>query len=928
VTKSERRASSVPALLGAAAAFGFALSAGCKQPLVGEPTKAAQEVGGPEVTITGATVTGTGRVLVHLTVSQGGLALTRDAALALLPTFTLAVLAPHPVDGIPAWKSLVATGPQVSETLPPGGPGTPPGQILANVRQPGGESDGTSGGADGAWTYLFASPLPGGFLPSQTLRVGVYLAAAQGTSRTSDTHDFRPDGAKAAPRDTVLDANCDRCHGSVRAHGGTRVGVRLCVTCHTWQNADPDTVDPAAMAGATPLTDPNPLELGRLVHRIHRGRNLPTLYRSSSTAAAPPLGSGAALPLPFFPGRNAPQAGAKYSVVGYQSREVVFGQIRTRMTSGQTAAKLVAEGVVHPRDLRDCDACHAGAPQEYEVLFGISRRTCQGCHTDTWFEASSISDEVHFAHPGGPQGDDSECVGCHVVKTATQPKVYAPLVEIHVPPRKSPHFRGPAVEFRSVQNLKPGAAPTVVFRLRDHDGQPLAPSAFSYMYGNFAQLVIAGPTSPDYGVQPPSPITSFLPGNPNLFAHAPDPATGDVSYTFSTTLPADASGTWIVTLEGYRQRNAPHYDPASDTFRWPYTGETIRESFPNVLVHVDTATGAWTPSSPGATVPRRRIVSQEKCLACHGELALHGTLRQEVPYCVACHTPAATDWVQRPMAGGRVDLGATYDGIEERSIDFKVMIHRIHTGGRIGAAALDLLRPHVVYGYGGKPYFYDDAIFPRDLADCTLCHEGKTYTVDSVPAAASPTVANESPTIFHLGAGPHAAGEPTTPPIQAACMGCHATGAARSHATRHTAGAVEQCANCHVRGSYSVDVVHGLAPAGAAPASASYRSIAEEIIVPRCASAACHGGNPPAAFPQLDADAGWAEMVGQPSQQVSAMLMVKPYAPDESYLVLKLRNDAGRVGGIATPMPIGDAVLEPADIATIEAWIANGAPND
>jgi len=55
---------------------------------------------------------------------------------------------------------------------------------------------------------------------------------------------------------------------------------------------------------------------------------------------------------------------------------------------------------------------------------------------------------------------------------------------------------------------------------------------------------------------------------------------------------------------------------------------------------------------------------------------------------------------------------------------------------------------------------------------------------------------------------------------------------------------------------------------------------------------------------------------------------VEPFEPANSYLVLKLRGTAGEVGGVASPMPIGEAALDESDIQAIEAWIANGALND
>lgn len=961
----------VPAVAGAAAVFCLAALIGCKRPVVGEPTKSAQLAGGPEISIAGAAVLGNGRVRVSLRMSQGGAPLSLGAALALRPTFTLAALSAHPVDGLAAWKSLLLTGAQTAAELPPSGPGTPAGLVVANARQPGGETSGTFDGADGEFTYEFASALPTGFVATETLRVGVYLSAAAGSPSTNATHDFRPAGGAAAPRDTVLDANCGRCHGTVAAHGGRRVGVRICLTCHTWQNADPDTVDPAAQDGATAATFPNPLELGRLVHRIHRGKNLPTLYQAAaggSTVPAPALPSAAALPLPFFPGRNTPVVGRKFSVVGYQSREFVFGRVVNR-TDNQMPARAVATGVVFPRDLRDCDACHAGAPQEYEVLYAASRRTCGGCHPEAWFGTAPITDPVHFAHAGGPQADDTKCAGCHVVSSPPQ-RFYAPLAQIHVPPRRSPRANAPRIVVRRVLDLVPGGVPdgaggtkgpTVVFTLQDRVGdllQPNAPSPANDTTAGtpspvpraFSALAVrlAGPTRPDYTGAPA--VNSSDAGNPSALALVADATTHELSYTFVSTLPSTASGTWAVALDGRRRSTPALYDTATDTFNWPFTGEQVTESPDNPVVYVDTATGQWSEAAPGTAQPRRAVVAQEKCERCHGRFELHGGQRHEVEYCVMCHTPDRTDFGTvlgaaspsgRPKASptGVVNLAGTFDGIEERSIHLKVLVHRLHTGGRTGAAALDLVQPHVVYGFGGTPFFLDEGEFPTDLANCTLCHEGRTYAVDQVPADARPTVANEDATIRHVptkdGAGSdvpptsaHVSGEATTPPVRAACMGCHATGVALSHATRYTSGGVEQCAQCHVRGSLSVDVAHGLAAADASAVAATFASIEESVLVPRCASAACHGGNPPAAFPGLEAGTAYGAIFQVASQQASGVNLVEPFAPEESYLLLKLRGDAGTAGGIATVMPLADAPLQPAELAAIEAWIANGAPND
>jgi hypothetical protein len=101
----------------------------------------------------------------------------------------------------------------------------------------------------------------------------------------------------------------------------------------------------------------------------------------------------------------------------------------------------------------------------------------------------------------------------------------------------------------------------------------------------------------------------------------------------------------------------------------------------------------------------------------------------------------------------------------------------------------------------------------------------------------------------------------------------------------------------------------------------TYTGLAQEILVPRCASGSCHGGSPPLFFPQLDADAGWGAMVNVPSQQ-AAMDLVEPGAPDQSWLMVRLRGEGGY-----PPMPPNDP-LTAAELAAVEGWIANGALND
>ncbi len=100
----------------------------------------------------------------------------------------------------------------------------------------------------------------------------------------------------------------------------------------------------------------------------------------------------------------------------------------------------------------------------------------------------------------------------------------------------------------------------------------------------------------------------------------------------------------------------------------------------------------------------------------------------------------------------------------------------------------------------------------------------------------------------------------------------------------------------------------------------TWSGLAQEIFVPRCASSSCHGGSPPAYFPEIDLAGGYDAMVNVQSQQ-AVMKLIAPGEPDASWLLVRLR---GTEGGPA--MPLGDTRLSDAEIAEIESWIANGAP--
>ncbi|MHC5004291.1 MAG: OmcA/MtrC family decaheme c-type cytochrome, partial [Planctomycetota bacterium] len=109
-------------------------------------------------------------------------------------------------------------------------------------------------------------------------------------------------------------------------------------------------------------------------------------------------------------------------------------------------------------------------------------------------------------------------------------------------------------------------------------------------------------------------------------------------------------------------------------------------------------------SACGSASRTRDIVQTDTCNGCHGvtsdtQLRLHGS-RTEVEYCVTCHNPGSTD------------------GQSGNTVDFKVMIHKIHYGSSLAN------QPYQIVGFGNRVHDYSFVNFTKDIDDCVNCHTG------------------------------------------------------------------------------------------------------------------------------------------------------------------------------------------------------------
>ena len=185
------------------------------------------------------------------------------------------------------------------------------------------------------------------------------------------------------------------------------------------------------------------------------------------------------------------------------------------------------------------------------------------------------------------------------------------------------------------------------------------------------------------------------------------------------------------------------------------------------------ATGAYDFVPNGSAVTNQRdIVATSSCNTCHAQLSAHGT-RVDTKLCVTCHNPGS--WVA---------------GAPNVTVDFKVMVHRIHYSN--GGLALPSVLSGSSYKIGSKDF--SAVTFPQDSRGCTRCHDG---TLGASPATVTPQ-------------GNHWKTEPSI----AACSACHdnvyfglTPDPSRPYQTKPHSGGVRvdssSCAMCHAVGKFS-----------------------------------------------------------------------------------------------------------------------------
>jgi len=392
-----------------------------------------------------------------------------------------------------------------------------------------------------------------------------------------------------------------------------------------------------------------------------------------------------------------------------------------------------------------------------------------------------LDDPTYRTFPGGidhTAAADGFCAGCHAPGNFVDA-----LVAHQHPTLPAQEGTDPVLDVVSVAGMTgggglyfvPGDFPEITFRLSDDTANPLqlVPGDTSVM--DRMEVVIAGPTTLYQTIIPVQ-----RPWSGGNLAVAPanwiDNFAGDGTYTFISTvaIPADYPAQ-LNTLgeppaeqifpfeEGWGQQYTMTGTPLDTgtytVFAWgrrvtPVAGE--REPF--VSDQFDIPFGADDP-----LVPYAGLSTTASCNACHGELAFHGFQREGFNTCLSCHTAGTQD-------------GGTFE-----SVDFRVMLHKLHNARNLTN------HPYELAGFSGVADFSHLLIssMPGEAAECEVCHATDDWKY--------PPYRDNMRTWM------------------VACTSCHDGAATRTHVDIMTdAGTfVEHCDLCHGAGSlFAVEAVH------------------------------------------------------------------------------------------------------------------------
>ncbi len=231
-------------------------------------------------------------------------------------------------------------------------------------------------------------------------------------------------------------------------------------------------------------------------------------------------------------------------------------------------------------------------------------------------------------------------------------------------------------------NLLVGDTARVTFTIKRKDGSKLPLADISA-----AAIYLSGPTSNYQRV---------IASQSDLLARTVANADGTYTYAFATPIPA----TYLAPLN-----DSPSFDAGSGEL----TGRPLLDGTYTVAIQLSknyTIEGVSYRDAGNAvfnflfgaatTAVKREVVTEANCNQCHTDLRAHGGSRNELGTCLLCHTAGAEDRNIPTVLGGTPGV----------SIDFQVMIHKIHNAAHLPSVLGVGVQPSgaLNYSVAAKPY--------------------------------------------------------------------------------------------------------------------------------------------------------------------------------------------------------------------------------
>lgn len=228
--------------------------------------------------ITSATISAEGKLTVDFTI-EDDIGIGFNALKGSEIRFTVAQLTP--IDATSGesskWQSYINKI-ESAPTDPSNGPGTEDA-IQATYEKASAEGGLFTNNNDGTYSYTFnfnidkvISPIAVTYNADYTQRIAFQISGS-GYPTMNKHYDWQPSTGATdgiASRNMVTQGTCNNCHGELALHGGGRVDTAYCVTCHNPGSDD-------ANSGET-------VDFKVMVHKIHRGANLPSVINGGEYA--------------------------------------------------------------------------------------------------------------------------------------------------------------------------------------------------------------------------------------------------------------------------------------------------------------------------------------------------------------------------------------------------------------------------------------------------------------------------------------------------------------------------------------------------------------------------------------------------------------------------------------------------------------------